>query len=79
MLLKSYCDYFLYVQNNKQRYEKYLKMKIKIKFKIIMYNMINILDGINTRLETTEKRLVNLKDRKENFKNRMEKINKNKN
>ena len=54
-------------------------MKIKIKFKIILYNMINILDGINTRLETTEKRLVNLKDRKENFKNRMEKINKNKN
>lgn len=44
-------------------------MKIKIKFKIIMYNMINILDGISSRLETTEKRLVNLQDRKENFKN----------
>lgn len=30
--------------------------------------MRNMLDGINSRLETTEKRLVNLKDRKENLK-----------
>lgn len=43
-------------------------MEIKLtKFKITMENMRNTLYGINSRLETTEKRLLNLEDRKENF------------